>query len=134
METSKNNIGNIIRDSRNRKGITQEKLAEQIGKNQQDINRYENNSTLPGRETWSAICKELDIPLIAYFPESSAAGEFVNETKNQTYNDKFLKEINDLVIKEREFVNESGLLKLLKSISTMSTEKRNLVIQILKTF
>lgn len=134
METSKNNIGDIIREHRTRKEITQEKLAELIGKNQQDINRYENNSSIPGRDTWKAICKELDIPLIAYFPESTAAGEYVSEAANQTYIDKPLKEITDLIIKEREFVIEAGLTKLLKSIPKMSTEKRKLAIQIIKTF
>jgi transcriptional regulator with XRE-family HTH domain len=134
METPKNNIGDIIREHRNRKGITQEKLAELIGKNQQDINRYENNSSIPGRDIWRTICKKLDIPLSAYFPESAAAKEYVSESKNQTYNDKVLTELIDLIRKEREFVNEIELAKLLKSISKMSTEKRKLIIQIIKTF
>ncbi len=76
----------------------------------------------------------LEIPVNTYFPESAAAKEYVGETANQTYIDKPLKEMTDLMIKEREFVNETEFTKLLKSVPEMSQEKRKFVIRIMKTF
>jgi hypothetical protein len=88
---------------------------------------------MPGRETWKAICKELDIPLIAYFPESTAAGEYINEAANQTYIDKPLKEMTDLVINQRELLEKIGFFEFLKSIPEMTDEDKKIYISSIKT-
>jgi len=139
METPKNNIGAIIKESRTRKDLTQEKLAELIGKNQQDINRYENNGNLPGIDVWKLICKVLDIPLDVYFLGSNAPEEItiVSDSKKQIYGveeDDSQFELVKLIQKEEEFINEMGLTKLLKYVPKMSEERRKLFIQIVKTF
>lgn len=132
METPKNNIGEIVRKHRKLKDLSQEKVSELVGKSQQTIGRYERGETVPNKEVWNLICKVLEIPVDAYFSESAIAKEYVRENIKQTYNDKFLKEIFDLVTNQRKFLEKIGFTEFLKSIPEMTDEDKKLYIPTLK--
>lgn len=132
MEAPKNNIGEIIRRHRELKDLSQEDVGELVGKSPQTIGRYERGETVPRKEEWNLLCKVLEIPVDAYFHESKEAGEYVSDTKNQTYIDKPLKELKELVIKERDFLEKIGFVKFLKIIPEMTNEDKKLYIPTLK--
>lgn len=130
-------IGALIKSRRIKKGMMQEMLAEQIGKNQQDINRYENNRTSPKKEVWSLICKLLDIPLDAYFSESKTTEKtiVVREAAREIYfkvEDKQVYELIKLISKEKEFIEEIELARLLKRFPNLTEERKKLITNTLK--
>lgn len=56
-------VGEQIRVARNKKGITQEQLAEKIDRNLRTIQRIENSENVPRNETLNLICEVLEISL-----------------------------------------------------------------------
>jgi len=137
MENSKVDIGALIKTQRLRKGFTQEKLAELIGKNQQDVNRYESNNTFPKKETWQLICKVLDIPLDAYFSDTKAHEKTiaVSDAAEHTYSETRERQLSDLINligKEKEFIDEIELTRFLKRFPKLTEEKKKYITHTLK--
>ena len=137
MEKDTTDIGALIKSHRVKKEITQEKLAELIGKNQQDVNRYENNKTFPKREVWQLICKLLDIPLTAYFSETHNAEKTiaVKEDAEEIYfktEDMQLHDLIKLISKEKELMEEIELARFLKRFPNLTEERKNLITNTLK--
>lgn len=56
-------MGNKIREARERNKLTQNDLAELVGVDAKTISRYERGITLPDLYTFEAISQELNIPL-----------------------------------------------------------------------
>ena len=133
METPKNNIGETIRKYRELKDLSQDKLGELVGKSQQTIGRYERGETIPSLALLDLIFKVLEIPADTYFNQSKE-NVYVGETKNKTYIDKPLKELTDLVIREREFLEKIGFFEFLKSIPEMTDEDKKFNISVIKNF
>jgi len=68
MLTSKD-IGEKLREFRNRRGMTQEQLAEKTGVTFQQIQQYENGKTRLNTDKLQAIAKALLVPVAAFFGE-----------------------------------------------------------------
>lgn len=60
-EFNKKDFGERLRNYRLRKGLSQENIAEKIGKNKATISRYEKGEILPDAKDISIICEELGI-------------------------------------------------------------------------
>ena len=66
-------IGKRIQTQRLEKGITQEKLAEQVGISVVYLSKIENGRVYPTLETLSNICTELDTELAAILTNTEVA-------------------------------------------------------------
>ena len=62
MQKTRNNLGKVFRAARKRKGMTQEKLAEQIGVQTRMILEIENGRGNPRFDSLFAAMRLLDIP------------------------------------------------------------------------
>lgn len=60
-------IGGIIRDRRKELGYSQEQLAEKVGVSYQQIQRYENGSSMLNVENIQRIAKALALPVEVFF-------------------------------------------------------------------
>lgn len=59
----KQHIGMRLRAARTRRGLTQEEVAEQLGKAVETISNIERGHTLTGLETLDRLCRRLEIPM-----------------------------------------------------------------------
>jgi transcriptional regulator with XRE-family HTH domain len=66
-------IGAIIRSRRKELGLSQEKLSEKVGVSYQQIQRYENGSSMLNVENVQRVAKALDIPVTMFFSCSDSA-------------------------------------------------------------
>lgn len=66
---SNSEIGERLRDSRRRCGLTQEQLAEKVGVTFQQIQQYENGSTRLNADKLQLIALALAIPIGAIFDD-----------------------------------------------------------------
>ena len=62
-------VGRRIRDARKAKGMSQERLGEQLGVSFQAVSTWETGKNIPDPEHLPALAKELDISLDALFAE-----------------------------------------------------------------
>ena len=69
MTDLKNRIGSRIRLARKDRGLTQEKLAEKIGKAVETVSNIERGNTFTGIATLEAIAKALKTPVRDFFDE-----------------------------------------------------------------
>lgn len=53
----------IIRELRNKKGLSQEELAQRVYVTRQAVSRWENGETMPGIETLKLLSKEFDVSI-----------------------------------------------------------------------
>jgi transcriptional regulator with XRE-family HTH domain len=60
-------IGVAIRNRRKELGLSQEALAEKVGISYQQVQRYENGSTMLNVENMQRIAQVLDIPVTRFF-------------------------------------------------------------------
>ncbi len=63
----KQHIGIRVRAARTRRGLTQEGVAEQIGKAAETVSNIERGQTLTGLDTLERLCKCLQVPLGDFF-------------------------------------------------------------------
>ncbi len=63
----KQHIGIRVRAARMRRGLTQEAVAEQIGKAVETVSNIERGQTLTGLETLERLSRCLDVPLGDFF-------------------------------------------------------------------
>jgi transcriptional regulator with XRE-family HTH domain len=66
---SSKEIGSKLKELRKRRGLTQEKLAEQIDVTFQQIQQYENGSNRLNTDKLQLIAKALSVPIGAFFNE-----------------------------------------------------------------
>lgn len=70
MEHTKNALGNVVRESRKSKHMSQETLAERIGVCKRTIIDIENNTGNPKFEVLFPLVRELELPLYqVFYPE-----------------------------------------------------------------
>ncbi len=56
-------IGDFIKAMRKEKGMTQERLAEELGVTQKSVSRWEGGKTMPDLSLYEPLCKELGIQI-----------------------------------------------------------------------
>lgn len=66
----KNHIGVRVKTARQSKGLTQEQLAESIGKSVETVSNIERGAMLTGIETLQRIAQTLQVPIISFFEGS----------------------------------------------------------------
>ena len=74
-------IGKFIQESRKRKKITQQELAEKLGVSDRTIGNWENGRNMPDLSLFKPICEELDITINEFL-----SGE---KLKKEEYQEKF---------------------------------------------
>ncbi len=70
-------IGAFIKAMRKEKGMTQERLAEELGVTQKSVSRWERGKTMPDLSLYEPLCKELGIQI----SELLYAGKMSNEER-----------------------------------------------------
>ncbi|WP_298436613.1 helix-turn-helix transcriptional regulator [Geobacter sp.] len=70
-------IGEAIRRRRKELGLSQEQLSEKVGVSYQQIQRYENGSSMLNVENLQRIARALSLPVTAFFetPRANVAAE-----------------------------------------------------------
>lgn len=68
---SSKEIGNKLRELRNRRGLTQEQLAELVGVTFQQIQKYENGSNRLNTDKLQIMAQALGIPISAFIEADS---------------------------------------------------------------
>ena len=63
-------IGNYLKESRIKKNLTQQELADKLGVTDRAISNWENNKRLPDYTLIYNLCNELDISINDLFLES----------------------------------------------------------------
>ncbi|MDQ7095986.1 helix-turn-helix transcriptional regulator [Desulfosporosinus sp. PR] len=61
-------VGKVIRDARNKSGLTQRQLGDMIGKSNNTITGWEKGINSPDVEAIELLCAVLDIPVKEMFP------------------------------------------------------------------
>lgn len=113
MKQQSRRIGQILKEARKARGMTQMKLSELIGVSYQQVQKYEKGSDI-SVERLKQIAKAVNVPITLFFP---AAAETVAEAP-ATYGK----------IPE----DEAALLRLYRRIKSRKAKKA--VIELLKTF
>ncbi len=114
MKQENRRIGQIIKEARKTRGMTQMKLAELIGVSYQQVQKYEKGSDNISVERLKQIAKAVNVPVTLFFP---AAAEAVAEAPAH-----YGKIAED----------EAALLLLYRRIKNRKAKKA--VIELLKTF
>ncbi|WP_136525731.1 helix-turn-helix domain-containing protein [Geomonas ferrireducens] len=63
MQTAKQLLGTRVREVRKLRGLSQEKLAEQVGVDPKQISRIEGGKSAPSLDTLEAIAKHLQVEM-----------------------------------------------------------------------
>ncbi len=114
MKQQNRRIGQIIREARKARGLSQMKLSELVGVSYQQVQKYEKGSDNISVERLKQIAKAVNVPITLFFP---ASAERVAETQ-ATYR----------IAPEDEVM----LLRLYRRIKSRKAKKA--VIELLKTF
>ncbi len=107
-------IGQIIRESRKARGLTQMKLAELIDVSYQQVQKYEKGSDNISVERLKQIARALNVPMTLFFP----GGEALTGETHAPY--------------RKMPGDEVSLLELYRRIKSKKAKKA--VIELLKTF
>jgi transcriptional regulator with XRE-family HTH domain len=113
MENEKKRIGQIIKDARKARNLTQMGLSELIGVSYQQVQKYEKGSDNISVERLKQIALAVNVPIALFFPES--------ETVAETH-----------VAYKKTPADETLLLELYRGIKSKRAKKA--VIELLKTF
>jgi transcriptional regulator with XRE-family HTH domain len=133
--------GQAIRFYRDKKGYSQEELAALLECDYREISKYEILNVMPEPERWIKMCKTLNMPPFYYFAKqlNLESVNYVAEQKVHNYLvDNTLPEtmdaieLLDLIFKERENVDNSELIGLLKKILSLSDEELAIIIKLLR--
>lgn len=113
MRYENRRIGQIIKEARKARGMTQMELSELIGVSYQQVQKYEKGSGSISVERLKQIAKAVAVPITLFFP---AAAETVAETP---------------AVYRKMPADETLLLQLYRRIKDRKTKKA--VIEFLKT-
>jgi transcriptional regulator with XRE-family HTH domain len=113
MKYDNKRIGQMIREERKKRGMTQMGLSELIGVSYQQVQKYEKGSDNISVERLKQIAKAVNVPVTLFFPATETVAE-----APATYG------------KAPE--DEAELLRLYRRIKSRKTRKA--VIELLKTF
>ncbi len=105
-------LGKRIEYIRTNKGMTQDKLAGEIGRNRVEVNYYENDNRSPDYSTLKAICEALSVSAdyllgLTNFESLETNNKVINESLGLT--DKAISNLNSFYNTEKE-VNSFGIL------------------------
>jgi transcriptional regulator with XRE-family HTH domain len=114
MKQENRRIGQIIKEARKARNMTQMKLSELIGVSYQQVQKYEKGSDNISVERLKQIAKAINVPITLFFP---AAAEAVAEAP---------------AVYEKMPEDEALLLQLYRRIK--SKKAKRAVIELLKTF
>ncbi len=70
MKREYKNTGQLIREFRKAKGLTQMELSEMVGVSYQQIQKYENSIDNISVDRLKQIAKALDVPITLFFPSN----------------------------------------------------------------
>ena len=90
----KPNIGNLIKDAREKAGMTQKELAEKMGTTPQNISQYERNIRNPKLETRERLAEAMGLPddtfLITYEDPQmvEALEKFIDHSEEHSFPEK----------------------------------------------
>lgn len=87
----KNHVGLMVKLARQRAGLTQEQLAEQIGKAVETISNIERGYTFTGIETLERMSVALNVPMREFFEE---CGNDRNVSRNRMEREHVLRELS----------------------------------------
>jgi transcriptional regulator with XRE-family HTH domain len=110
---SSKDIGEKVRLLRKHAGLTQEKLAELVGVSFQQIQKYENGSTMLNTEKLQLIASALKVPASSFFEDDTFEKSPLSDREK-----KLVKAFRSL---EDEDIRE-GLIKLL----TMAVKRKTI--------
>ena len=79
------NIGEMIKNLRNKKGLTQKELAEKAGIATITLQQYERNKREPRKEVLSKIAVALNIPVEAFYPRKEEIEDAKREAKSELW-------------------------------------------------
>ncbi len=113
MKYENRRIGQVIKEARKARGMTQMKLSELIGVSYQQVQKYEKGSDNISVERLKQIAKAVNAPITLFFP---GAAETVAETP---------------AIYAKTTEDEAALLELYRRIKSKKVKKA--VIELLKT-
>jgi transcriptional regulator with XRE-family HTH domain len=113
MKNENKRIGQVIREARKARDLTQMELSELIGVSYQQVQKYEKGSGNISVERLKQIAKAVDAPITRFFPAADAVAEAPAAYK-KTLPDEML------------------LLELYRRIRSKKAKKA--VIELLKTF
>ncbi len=114
MKYESRRIGQIIKEARKARGMTQMKLSELIGVSYQQVQKYEKGSDNISVERLKQIAKAVNVPVTLFFPTSAEAVAEAPAVYTKTAKD------------------EAALLELYRRIKSRKAKKA--VIELLKTF
>jgi transcriptional regulator with XRE-family HTH domain len=114
MKHESRRIGQIIKEARKARGMTQMELSEQVGVSYQQVQKYERGSDNISVERLKQIAKAVNVPITLFFPGSAEMAAEVPAVYGKTAED------------------EAYLLELYRRIKTRKAKKA--VIELLKTF
>lgn len=113
MKNENKRIGQIIREARKARDLTQMKLSELIGVSYQQVQKYEKGSDNISVERLKQIAKAVNMPITLFFPSAEKVAE-----AQAAY--------------EKTPPDEAVLLQLYRRIKSRKAKKA--VIELLKTF
>jgi len=114
MKYENKRIGQIIKEARKARGMTQMKLSELIGVSYQQVQKYEKGSDNISVERLKQIAKAVNVPVTLFFP---GAAEVVAEAP---------------AVYAKTAEDEATLLELYRRIKSQKVKKA--LIELLKTF
>ena len=114
MKYENRRIGEIIKEARKARGMTQMKLSELMGVSYQQVQKYEKGGDNISVERLKQIARAVNVPLTFFF---STVHETVAETR---------------AVYEKRPKDEAALLELYRRIKTRKAKKA--VIELLKAF
>jgi HTH-type transcriptional regulator, competence development regulator len=112
----KKTFGNILKELRRNKGISQRELADKIGVDFSYISKVENDRLPPpAGDTIVKICKELNIPTEILLAESGKVSSNITELIGSSQQAiKFMLEASDMKLTNDEWKNLTNKLKKLR--------------------
>lgn len=113
MKYENRRIGQIIKEARKARGMTQMKLSELIGVSYQQVQKYEKGSDNISVERLKQIAKAVNVPVTLFFPGAEAVAEAP-------------------AVYAKTSEDEAALLELYRRIKSRKAKKA--VIELLKTF
>ncbi len=116
MKREYKNAGQLIREFRKAKGLTQMELSEIVGVSYQQIQKYENSIDNISVDRLKQIAKALDVPITLFFPSNK---EMVAETPaayGKLVDDEHLLLQHFRGIKDKKV--KKAVLEFLKTVAT----------------
>lgn len=104
-------FGNLLREARLAKGLTQKQLAEQIHAKHNSVSNWENDQNRPDPDTIEYLCGALEVPVNYFFPQSSDKPQVslqeLEFIKKYRALDRHGKDMVDVVL-EKEYARVQG--------------------------